>query len=85
MARLPIETKIERPADHDIMARDAGLVWKVSFTKRFDEKSASSSVELLSQGELIKLWQQIGVLFNLADMREGLTDEDIEQMGVFRK
>jgi hypothetical protein len=39
---------------------------------------------MLSQGELITLWQQIGVLFNLAGMRDELTEEEIEKMGVHR-
>lgn len=82
--RIPITTSIERPKDHDVLERNAGLLWKVSFTKQYDEKSASSNVELLSQGELLHLWQQIGVLFNLVGMREGLTEDDIEKMGVHR-
>lgn len=84
MARLPVETSIKRPRAGDILERDNGLLWQVSFTKRYDEKSASTNVEMLSQGELITLWQQIGVLFNLAGMRDELTEEEIEKMGVHR-
>lgn len=64
--RFPIEIHIERPDDSDV--RDPGEVWKVSFTKRYGEKSSLSNVEFLSQGELIDLWQQIGQLFHLAGM-----------------
>lgn len=84
MARLPVETSIKRPRAGDILERDDGLLWQVSFTKRYDEKSASTNVEMLSQGELITLWQQIGVLFNLVGMRDELTEEEIEKMGVHR-
>jgi hypothetical protein len=82
--RLPIQTSIKRPRAGDVLERDNGLLWQLSFTKRFDEKSASTNVEMLSQGELITLWTQIGVLFNLAGMRDGMTDEEIEKMGVHR-
>lgn len=84
MARIPVETTIKRPRASEVLERDAGLLWQVGFTKRYDEKSASTNVELLSQGELITLWQQIGVLFNLAGMRDGLSDDEIEKMGVHR-
>lgn len=82
--RLPIETSIKRPRAGDLLERDEGLLWQVSFTKRYDEKSASTNVEVLSQGELITLWQQIGALFNLAGMRDELTEEEIEKLGVHR-
>jgi hypothetical protein len=83
--RLPITTAIKRPRDGDLLARDQGLLWKVEFTKRYDEKSASTTVEMLSQGELITLWQQIGALFNLEGMRNGLSDADLEKIGVYPK
>jgi hypothetical protein len=82
--RLPVQTSIRRPREGDLLERDQGLLWQLSFTKRYDEKSASTNVEMLSQGELITLWQQIGVLFNLAGMRDELTEEEIEKMGVHR-
>lgn len=76
--RIPITSSIRRPAPHDVLARDDGLLWEVAFTKRLDAKSASTNVERLSQGELIKLWQQIGVLFGLSGMRDAFTDEQAE-------
>jgi hypothetical protein len=79
---LPVETSIERD---DVRSTRQYAPFKVGFTKRYDEKSASTNVEWLTQGELITLWQQIGALFNLVGMREGLTDDDLAKMRVFRK
>ena len=59
--------------------------WKVGFTRQYGPASSTTNVEWMSQGELITLWQQIGVLFNLEGMRNGLSDADIEKMGVIRK
>ena len=79
---IPTETTIERvdPAEPGPRNKD----WKVGFTRRYDEKSSSTNVEWMSQGELITLWQQIGALFNLAGMREGLTNADLAKMGIKR-
>jgi len=38
----------------------------------------------MTQGELLTLWLQIGALFNLEGMRNGLSDADLERMGVTR-
>jgi hypothetical protein len=76
--RIPITSAIRRPAPHDVLARDEGTLWEVAFTKRLDAKSASTNVERMTQGELIKLWQQIGVLFNLVGMREAFTEGGAE-------
>lgn len=84
MSRIPVKTTINRPRDGELLDRDQGLLWEVRFTKQFSETSSSSNVEKLSQGELITLWQQIGALFNLVGMGEGMTDADLEKMGIHR-
>lgn len=78
---IPIETSIERD---DARSTRQHAPYKVGFRKVYDEKQASTNVEWLTQGELITLWQQIGVLFNLVGMRDGLTDDEIEKMGIHR-
>jgi len=84
MARTSITTSISRPQEGEL-ADPYGLTWKVSFTKTYDGHSSSTNVEYLTQGELLTLWQQIGALFNLAGMRKGLSDADLEKMGVHLK
>ena len=59
--------------------------WKVGFTKRYDEKSASTNVEWMTQGELLDVWNTIGVLFNLAGMGEGITDDELRARGIHIK
>lgn len=59
--------------------------WKLGITTPQGHGNSSTSVEYLTQGELLTLWQQIGVLFDLEGMRSGLTDADLEKMGVYRK
>lgn len=56
--------------------------WKMAVTTPLGEHSASSAVEWMTQGELITLWQQIGAAFNLAGMRDGMTDDELEKLGV---
>jgi hypothetical protein len=58
--------------------------WKLGVTTHFGDTGSSTDVAYMTQGELLTLWQQIGVLFNLEGMRNGLTDEEVEKMGVHR-
>lgn len=64
-----IETEIRRADPARLPRRDAGP-WVLRFTRRQDGRNSSTNTEYLTQGELIGLWQQIGVLFNLAGMRD---------------
>lgn len=89
--RVPYDrmaSEIERVEPGSIRAGRNGAPWRVSFTRRAvdasDQKWASTDVLFFTQGELIDLWQKTGALFNLAGMREGLTDEDLKRMGVDR-
>src|SRR6185312_8308522 len=45
--RVPVTTAISRPKESETLARHAGLLWRLGFTRRLDEKSASTSVEML--------------------------------------
>jgi hypothetical protein len=73
--RTPVQTAIRRPLLGDVLDRDEGLLWEVAFIKDLGHGSATSNVERLTQGELIRLWQQIGVLFNLGGMRDAMGDK----------
>lgn len=80
---------MEFPPTKTTITRDPGsprehAPWKVGFTKPYGPKSSSTNVEWMTQGELLTLWQQIGVLFNLVGMREGLSDDEIREMGITR-
>lgn len=79
---LTTETTITR--DVEGSPRDKAP-WKLGFTRRLNVKASSTNVEWMTQGELITLWQQIGVLFNLSGMRDGLTDDEIKAMGIIRE
>lgn len=67
----------------DLNSPRDGAPWKVGVSTPTGTGS-STNVEYMTQGELITLWQQIGALFNLAGMRDGLTDDELERMGVHR-
>lgn len=62
---IPVETSLVRD---EARSTRAHAPFKLAFTKRFDELSASTNVEWLTQGELIELWQQIGAQFHLGGM-----------------
>lgn len=80
--RTTLETTIKR-VDADQSGR-TGVDWRLGFTRHYGEHSSSTNVEFMTQGELLTLWQQIGALFDLGGMRNGLSDADLERMGVTR-
>ena len=60
----------------------ANAPWKVAITTPLGDYGSSSNVEYMTQGELLDIWNTIGVLFNLAGMGEGITDAELHRRGI---